>query len=630
MTPGAAFEHLVRLVPAGLVVWQLDADLVTLRLVYANPRAAGLAGVEFSQHIGHTMADVLPDVPIERHRRYGDVARSASADAPAIRFADSRGERTTFAVWAFSMPEHCVGVLFQDLQEQAAELAKREERFRALLENSGDAVILTDARGSPFYASASLSRIVGHQVADVVGTDPWPLLHPDDLPRMRRLFQEMLAHPGRRFEHEMRARHADGSWRTLEVVSVNRLEEPGVAAIVANFRDITERRRIEAELKQTEDQFRRSQKLEGIGRLAAGVAHDFNNMLTVMLSYTELLLADATFAQGHAELGQIKRAGERASELTRQLLAFGRQQVLLPQVVNLNAALSAIEPMLRRIIGEDIDLRLVGALDLWNVQVDPGQLEQVIVNLVVNARDAMPNGGVLTLETENVILDDAYAQAHLGVTPGPHAMLAVSDTGHGMNRETQECIFEPFFSTKEQGKGTGLGLAMVFGIVKQSGGSIWLYSEEGKGSTFKLYFPQVLATQASVRPSEAPRSTPRGTETVLLVEDDADVRAVTRTILSRLGYRVLEAASADAALLISEKTLGDIHLLLTDVVMPRMSGIELAAMLRARRPELRVLYVSGYTENGVTHHGALEGGAFLQKPLTPGALARKVRDILGN
>jgi PAS domain S-box-containing protein len=387
-------------------------------------------------------------------------------------------------------------------------------------------------------------------------------------------------------------------------------------------RDVTERLRLE-------DQLRQAQKMEAVGRLAGGIAHDFNNVLSVILSYGELLLADMKPGEPmHGDVEEIVKAGKRAAGLTRQLLMFSRQQVLAPRVLDLNEVLASMDKMLQRILGADVDLVSLPARPLGRVRADPSSVEQVIMNLVVNARDAMPTGGQLTMETGDVVLDDAYARAHLGMKPGPHVMLAVTDTGTGIDSATLGRIFEPFFTTKEKGKGTGLGLSTVFGIVQQSGGSVWVYSEAGKGTTFKVYLPRVDAAVETVRAVEGPK-TLRGSETILLVEDDDQVRAVARGILLKSGYRVIEARNAGEALLHSEKHPGAIHLLLSDVVMPQVSGPELAKRLSTARPDMRVLCMSGYTDDSIVRHGVLEAHfAFIQKPITPETLTTKVREVL--
>ena len=399
-----------------------------------------------------------------------------------------------------------------------------------------------------------------------------------------------------------------------------------VSAVKRALREAEER----AERKKLEEQLRQAQKMEAIGQLTGGIAHDFNNMLTVIIGYSELMLqrlkADDPL---RSEVEQVKEAGVRASLLTRQLLAFSRKQVLQPRVLDLNAVLTNMDRMLQRLIGEDIDLVTVPAPGLGGVLADPGQIEQGIMNLVVNARDAMPQGGKLTIETANVELDEAYARQHGPVQPGPYVMLAVSDTGCGMDAETQARIFEPFFTTKEVGKGTGLGLSTVYGIVKQSSGDIWVYSEPGRGTTFKIYLPWVEGAVDTVEPGVAPARDVRGSETILLVEDDVGIRRLVRQVLAERGYWVLEAIHGTHAIQISEQHTVPIHLLVTDVVMPGMSGRELAEHLKPSRPNMKVLFMSGYTDKAIVHHGELDPGtAFLQKPFTPDALARKVREVL--
>jgi signal transduction histidine kinase len=454
---------------------------------------------------------------------------------------------------------------------------------------------------------------------------------------------EVLTHLGGRPVEELLAPTSrPGLWHEVtpdgdspeafEVVARPMKSGTETAGWVLVLRDVTEERRVQREMW-------RQERLAAIGQLAGGVAHDFNNMLTAIQGYTELVLGSLasddpqTWPSGQAmraDLEQVAKAGQRAAGLTRQLLAFSRKQVLQPQILDLNTLVTDFEKMLRRIISEDVELITALSPSLARVMADPGQIEQVILNLAVNARDAMPDGGHLTVETANVVLDENYAQTHLEVQPGHHVMLAISDTGIGMTEEVKSQIFEPFFTTKEEGKGTGLGLATVYGIVKQSEGNIEVYSEPGVGTTFKIYLPRVEETPEQVAREGEPRALPRGVETILLVEDEDAVRELARQALEQSGYTVLHARQPDEALFLCERYTGPIDLLLTDLVMPGMSGHDLAERLVPMRPEMKILYVSGYTDNAIVHHGVLdEETAFLQKPFTPAVLARRVREVLG-
>jgi signal transduction histidine kinase/ActR/RegA family two-component response regulator len=419
--------------------------------------------------------------------------------------------------------------------------------------------------------------------------------------------------------------------RTLQLEEANRQLESLSQANVLK-RTEAEREKTDAleALRNTEKQLVQSQKLEAVGRLAGGISHDFNNLLTVILGYSDITLRQLRDHPLRRNLEEIVRASERAASLTRQLLAFSRKQVMQPRVFDINTVVTELEKMLRRMIGEDVELRVSLQADLGNIKADPVQLEQVIMNLVVNARDAMPKGGKLSIETTNVYLDESYALDHVSVEPGHYVMLAISDTGVGMDAETRQHIFEPFFTTKAAGKGTGLGLSMVYGIVRQSGGNIWVYSEEGRGTTFKIYFPRVTENAEEYKRAAATIHVPKGSETILLVEDADWVRKLARQILEGAGYRVLEASSADAAIQMSEASNGTrIDLLLTDVVMPGMSGNDMSKRVLVKRPDLPVLYMSGYTDDAIVEHGVLEPGInFIQKPFSPDALALKVREVL--
>jgi len=414
-----------------------------------------------------------------------------------------------------------------------------------------------------------------------------------------------------------------------DLTAQQRAEQDKAILAIRAEREQVGRERAEEALRQSEEQLRQVQKMEAVGRLAGGVAHDFNNVLSVILSYSDLMMADLSPTDPmHKDLEEIHKAAQRAAGLTRQLLLFSRHKGVELQVVDLNDSLSQMNKMLNRLLGEDIELVTRHAKDLGRVRTNSSHIEQVVMNLVVNARDAMPTGGKLTVSTSNVVLEDSYTQGLVPGKPGPYVLLTVSDTGIGMDPATQARIFEPFFTTKEQHKGTGLGLSTVFGIVQQSGGHIWVHSELGHGTTFKIYLPAVDAEPDVARPV-LNLATLRGTETILLVEDEEQVREIALGVLRRYGYLVIPAQNAGEALIITEKYKNSIHLLLTDVVMPQMSGPELAKRLLAGFPKMKVLCMSGYNDDSVIRHGVLESGmAFFQKPITPTSLARKVREVL--
>ncbi|OLD16352.1 MAG: hypothetical protein AUJ01_10645 [Acidobacteria bacterium 13_1_40CM_3_65_5] len=519
---------------------------------------------------------------------------------------------------------HALALGAQERQRHQAEAALRasEERFRALVENSSDALFLIDAEGRVTYVAASSQRHLGWKPDEMLGQSVFDFLHPDDRELAGIRMTEALQRPGETVAAEVRFKHADGTWRIMEAVGVNRLKDPSVGAIIVNARDITERRKLEEQLRQ-------AQKMEAVGQLAGGVAHDFNNLLTAILGYCNLMIDDIPKEDPlRQDLEEIKSAGERAAALTRQLLAFSRRQMLQPQVVDLNALVRQLEKLLRRLISEDVELVTALAPSLPAVKVDPASIEQVLVNLAVNARDAMPDGGRLTIETSTVELDSSYVGTHPSVVPGRYVMLTVSDTGQGMDAATRARIFEPFFTTKDQGKGSGLGLATVYGIIQQSGGSIWVYSEPGQGTSFKVYLPTTESTASTRASDRGGDSAKKGWETVLLVEDEDAVRALAREVLRRHGYVVLEARHGLDALRLAERHPDTIHLMVTDIVMPHMSGRDLADRLAEVRPKMKVLFMSGYTDHAAMHRHLTPGAAFLQKPFTPETFARKVRSML--
>ncbi len=518
----------------------------------------------------------------------------------------------------------------QEVMDAEAAREASEARFRSLVEHSTDVITLLDADGRIVYSTQSLQPTLGYAAGEMTGRSVFDLLQPEQRGTAEALLGNVLRHPEQVVRADLRVRHKEGAWRDLEVVVANRLSDLSLRALVVNYRDVTERKRAEENLRAADERLRSAQKMEAVGRLAAGIAHDFNNLLTAIIGSTDLLLeALPPEHPAREEALESRKAALRAADLTHQLLAFSRQQVLAPRTLDLNKVVQDVERLLRRLISEDIEMRTVLARELAPVSADPSQLEQVLVNLAVNARDAMPQGGTLTIETANVTLDDTYIAAQPVVGAGEYVMVAVSDTGTGMDEATKSRVFEPFFTTKERGKGTGLGLATVYGIVKQSGGYIWVYSEVRVGSTFKIYLPRVAGPVEPTAPAPPSSSSLRGTETVLVVEDQDEVRGLIRKILESRGYHVLVAAAGAAALELAAAHSGDIALLVTDVVMPGMSGPEVLRTLSAARKLLRTLFLSGYTDESVVHRGMLDPSvAFLQKPFTAEGLAAKVRAVL--
>ena len=518
--------------------------------------------------------------------------------------------------------EHISYVTDISERKRAEEALKSSEaQYRMLFEQSPLPKFLYDYEGLRFLAvNEAAIRSYGYSRAEFLEMSLLDIRPAEDAPTF--LVSISTVEPGDTRAASRRHKKKDGSLIDVEV-TVHKFVLGNKPCGLAVAVDVTEKNRLEGQLRQ-------AQKMEAIGSLAGGVAHDFNNLLSVILSYSKML-AESLKPEDPmlADLQEISQAGKRAADLTRQLLAFSRQQILEPRSLDMNAVVDGVAKMLRRLVGEDVELTVVSGRMLGTVTADPGQLEQVLMNLVVNSRDAMPQGGQLTIETSNVQLDADYAETHTGVVPGAYVMLAVTDTGAGMDAATVARMFEPFFTTKQLGRGTGLGLATVFGVVQQSGGHTWVYSEPGEGTTIKVYLPQTDGRVAAVvtRKSDAPLR--RGSETILLVEDEEAVRVVARTILERQGYRVIEAMSGGDALLICEQHKATIHVLLTDVVMPRMSGRKLAERLTVLRPDMKVLYMSGYTDDSIVRHGVLDSDvAFIQKPITPDSLTRKLREVI--
>lgn len=520
--------------------------------------------------------------------------------------------------------------VFNDMSERVSELyeslQRSEAQFRSLIENVSDFIVVVQGDGVIRYASPSFEREAG-EGPSVVGKNLVDLTVDEDRTAVLNLIAAVQAKSTTSTENagpieaEFHIHQRGGGVRNLEASVTNLLQHPAVNGIVVNARDVTERRKLE-------EQLMRAQKMEAIGTLSGGIAHDFNNILTVILGHTEVLLQALKASEVLGHLKSIEEASRRASALTRQLLAFSRKQVLQPTVFNLNTLIMDLDKMLRRMIREDIGLETLADPKLDTIKADPGQIEQVVMNLVVNARDAIKSGGRITIETANVTLDEDYAREHAGARPGPHVMLAVSDTGEGIPPDVLPHIFEPFFTTKEVGRGTGLGLSTVYGIVKQSGGNIWVYSQPGRGSTFKIYLPRV-DEPALVAAEPAQPIAESGAETVLLVEDEPALRDLIKIALSGHGFTVLDVGNPADAITLCKKHTAPLHLLLTDVIMPGMDGPALAKQVRKERPDIKVLYMSGYATNFIMHDGEVDPGTnFLEKPFHPRALLHKIREVL--
>jgi len=614
---------------AGIVKSAQDAILVAetdFTISLFNPAAERMFRCKATQAVGRSLDKFIPPNLPPAPGGHG---------TPSVVGARDRGVRAdgeVFPLEASVARTEAAGkpfytIVARDVTErrQMEEALRRsEERHRSFVETTNEWVWVCDAAGRMVYNNPAVAAVLGHTPAQLEGANTLDLVHPDDRPAAVALLTRAVAERRGWSGVVFRWRHRDGSYRHLECNAVPTFDAIGrVTGFQGADRDITDRLRLEAELRQ-------AQKMEAVGRLAGGIAHDFNNLLTVINGYSEMLLGDPALGQvGREVAAEIARAGDQAAALTRQLLAFSRKQMLAPRVLDLNALVREMERMLARLIGADIQLASSLDPDLGRVRADPGQLEQVLLNLAVNARDAMPHGGYLTVETRNVYLGPDYPALSAGVSPGPYVLLAVTDTGVGMTQEVKGRIFEPFFTTKEQGKGTGLGLATVFGIVQQSGGHIDVYSELGQGTTFKMYLPRLTDGADTPSPTDGWPAIPRGTETVLLADDDAGVRALSRLTLQSYGYTVLDAPDGDEAVRIGLARHSPIHLLITDLVMPKVGGREVAERLGPTHPEARVLFLSGYTDDALVRHGVLEAGvAFLQKPFTPTTLARKVREVL--
>ena len=619
-----------------------DADLIELSVRRALPDLE-LRQVYREEDFLRELRAFNPDLVISDHKlpqfsghRALELCRQNDPHRPFLLVTGSIDEETAVEYMKAGATDYLLkdrtarlgaavlAALKQSRQRNALNL--QQMLLQKVIDTDPSLIFVKDFEGRFVLVNRAVAEVYGCAIEELVGkTDADFNTNQEEVEHFLRNDREVMeTGQPKLIAEEPVTNPATGVTRWFQTIKVP-LTLPGhdVPLMLGVGTDITPRR-------QLEEQLRQSQKMEAVGRLAGGIAHDFNNVLTAILGYSQMLLADLPESDSRREdVQEIEHAANRAATLTRQLLAFSRRQVLQPQVLDLNALLENLDNFLRRLIGEDIDLRVHSSPELWLVSADSGQMEQVIMNLAVNSRDAMPRGGKVTVETANVTLDAGYAQHHMTVTPGEYVMLAVSDTGTGMDEETLAHIFEPFFTTKSSSKGTGLGLSTVYGIVKQSGGNIWVYSEIGRGTTFKIYLPR-NRSEAPARVVPPATIDVRGSETILLVEDEDPVRTLAAKVLRGLGYQVMEAKLGSQALDLASDHVS-IDLLLTDVVMPEFSGAELARKLADKRPTLRILYMSGYTDEAIIHHGVLASNiAYLQKPFTPDVLATKVREVLSS
>jgi PAS domain S-box-containing protein len=611
--------------------------------VDVNPGFLALTGYRREEVIGRTSLEItLWACPEDRERLVEALRRDGQADnfEASFRLKDGSVRLGVMSARVIDLggEPHILSVTrdIHDRRQAEQALQASEQRFRRITESMTDLVAEADRDARYRYVSPSFRTVLGLEPASLVGSWAFERIHADDLPRVQAVYAAALAErvPG---NVEYRYRHADGRWVWLQAsgrIITNASGEPD--GFVVASRDITERRRAESEKEALQAQLLQAQKMESIGRLAGGVAHDFNNMLGVIMGHVELALEDADAALPiHADLREIQHAAERSADLTRQLLAFARKQTVSRRVLDLNEAVAATVKMLRRMIGESVDLAWHPAENPLPVNVDPSQIDQLLANLCVNARDAIASTGHVAIETRPVSLDAQYCADHPGFVPGDYALLAISDDGVGMDRETQARLFEPYFTTKKVGKGTGLGLATVYGIVKQNSGFIDVSSEPGHGTTFAIYLPRLDAMSSSVAavvetlPTDQMERDRGGRETILLVEDEAAILKLASRMLESKGYCVLSASTPAQAIALAAQHPDEIHLLITDVVMPEMNGRELAERLQQRHPTLRRLFMSGYTADVIARHGVLDAGVhFVQKPFSVADLALKVREAL--
>jgi PAS domain S-box-containing protein len=590
--------------------------------VDVNSMGCQMLGYERNELLQLNVSDVIAPEDLAATPLHLDELRAGKTIITERWLRRKDGSRFLVEVSAKMMPDGLLQGIVRDITERKQGEEERR-RLSAAIEQTAESVLITDTKGFLVYVNPAFERVTGYSRAEAIGQTPRILNSGEqDGAFYQKLWDTITA--GKVWQGRLVNKKKDGTLYTDEITITPVRDESGaIVNYVSVQRDVTH----ELEL---EEQYHQAQKMDAVGKLTGGIAHDFNNLLTAINGFAELMqhrLEPDDPLQNM--VGNILHSGQRAADLTGQLLAFSRKQMIKPKILNLNTIVADMDKMLQRIIGEDIELKTIPSPDLWPVKVDPAQIEQIIVNLAVNARDAMPGGGQLTVETENVVLDEARIASHLETQPGEYVQLAVSDTGFGMNQEVQTRIFEPFFTTKETGKGTGLGLATVFGIVKQNSGDIWVYSEEGHGTVFKIFLPRAEEAIPAPPPYDPIGDLPRGTETILVVEDELAVRELAVQTLQAQGYTVLQAADGQEALDLIPAHNAKIHLVFTDVVMPQMDGKELANRFKGIHPNCKVLFSSGYTDDAIAHHGVLDPDvAFIQKPFSPTALTHKVREVL--
>ncbi len=624
------FRNIVESSPLGMHMYKLESDG---RLVFigANPAADRLLGVDHKQFIGKTIDQAFPSgIDTEIPERYRKAAAEGEPwQVEQIEYEDDQ-IKGAFDVYAFqTSPGYMVAVFHEITRRKKAEEALREseEKYRHLVENINEVIYTIDQDGTITYISPGVAAMIEYHPSEIVGRRFSDFIHPEDRPGVAQNFRKLLS--GYLQSNKFRILTKSGETRWVRSSSRPLYRDGQVVGLQGVLSDSTGARKEAEERKRLETQLRQAQKMEAIGHLAGGVAHDFNNLLSPILGYAELILMDLhPDDPRYGNLVEVRKAAIRARDLTRQLLAFGRKQVIEMKAIHLGELLSGFEKLLRRTIREDIEIKIQNSPSLGYVQGDLSQIEQILMNLAVNAQDAMPKGGTLLIETVNFHVDDPFLKQHPEAQSGEQVMLTVSDTGHGIEKEHLDRIFEPFFTTKEAGKGTGLGLATVYGIVRQHNGTIWVHSKPKEGTTFKILLPLVDRPTAVVAKAQLHPARKHGNEKVMVVEDNEMVRNLTCSVLKEYGYKVLAAETAEECLRLVERT-GPVDLLVTDVVMPEMNGSELYQRLSSILPEMKVLFMSGYASDLIAHHGvSQDGDSFIQKPFSLEVLTRKVRQVL--